>query len=123
MIINIPQTTYDIQAIKDDINKSKSHLEEIRKNSIQHREQFLIDQAIAMEIKGNLTHSKSLMELKYIEAVRHQFKKLRIYLDKNTLSSPTSITITKQDGSTAIINESNEINKLIIHPNKTHFNQ
>ena len=67
-----------------------------------------------MEIQGNLTLSKSLMQLKHIEAVRHQFKKLRIYFDKNTLSSPKSITITKQDGSIEIINESNEMHKLII---------
>ena len=98
-IINIPHINYDTNVIKENVITSKTHLDDIRKNSIQHREQFLIDQAIAMELTGNLTRSKALMQLKHIEAVRYQFKKLRIYMDKHTLTSPTTITITKQDGS------------------------
>ena len=76
-----------------------------------------------MELSGNLTRSKALMQLKHIEAVRHQFKKLKIYMDKHTLTSPTTITITKQDGSSEKIIDSHTMHELIIHHNKKHFNQ
>ena len=105
------------------MNSSKLNLDEIRRNSIEHREQFLIDQAVAMELKVKLIRSKSLLQLKHIESVRHQYKNLRLYLDKNILSSPQSIIITHTDGSIETNRETSEMHQHIIQHNKKYFNQ
>ena len=65
-IIKIHPIQCNTEQIKEKINSSKSRLDDIRRHSIQHREQFLIDQAIAMELNGNISRSKSLLQLKHI---------------------------------------------------------
>ena len=95
----------------------------IREHSFQHREQFLIDLAIAMEIQGNLSRSKSLKQLKHIEMIRKLFRKLRTHLDTQTLSSPISIDITTPEGTTSTIMDTKTMHDLIIHHNTLHFNQ
>ena len=69
MIINTPQTNYDHNTIKTNIQLSKSHLDKIPANLVHHREKFLIDQATAIEIQGNLSRVKYLKELKHFEYV------------------------------------------------------
>ena len=83
----------------------------------------MIDRSIAMELQGNLNRAQSLKQLKHIEMVRHQFRKLRIYLDKHTLSSPRSIQIPNDDGTSSSITDTNQMHQTIMSYNQRHFNQ
>ena len=55
--------------------------------------------------------------------VRHQFRKLRLYLDKHNLSSPTSIQVPNEDGSTSLITDTSDMHNTIMKYNQRHFNQ
>ena len=113
-IISISHDTHDPTLIKNNITTSKQTLDDIRENSIQHREQFLIDRSIAMELQGNLNRAQSLKQLRHIEMVRHQFRKLRLYLDKHTLSSPRIIQIPNDDGTSFSITDTTQMHQTIM---------
>ena len=107
---NLPLTN-DEEEIKFNINETKKHLIHLRKNGKHLREQFLIEQAQAMELADNFTTAKNLKQLKYIEAVRFKFKKLRMYFDKDKLSSPSTIKVVSENGSEETISDPIQIVK------------
>ena len=76
-----------------------------------------------MELQGNLNRAQSLQQLRHIEMVRHQFRKLRIYLDKHTLSSPRIIQIPNDDGTSSSITDTTQMHQTIMSHNQRHFNQ
>ena len=76
-----------------------------------------------MEEQDNFTTAKAIKQLQYIESIRSKFKKLQMHFDKEKLLSPTTIKISKEDGSEENNSDPKTMIRQIMQHNQTHFKQ
>ena len=76
-----------------------------------------------MELVDNFTTTNNIKQLRHIESVRFKLKKLRMYFDKDNLSSPSTVKIMSKNGSEEIISDPTQMVREIIQYNKQHFSQ
>ena len=88
----------DITVINEKLAIAKDDLRRIRAMSIEHRKEYLWQQARAAENDGNLPASKAIKQINRIETIIRRFRRLRLFFGKKSTSQTGNVLIKSGDG-------------------------
>ena len=120
-----------IETIHENIWRCKQTLNEVQKNSVRHRREFLDDLAAKYAHENNLSTAQAVQELISHESIKNTFSLLR---EKLTSSHPgqlrelwiardTEGNFVKDRTARKIITSKNEIHKQLLRRNRQHLRQ